>query len=271
MRRRLAVSVIPKRIGWVVVQKEAEMRKKTVGSVLREKSPYAEVMAHIGGLVPELLQTTMAGGWSQDVFEEGVTIGYARSWAGDEDCQQQIAAMCERANVHQDHVHVDRGQHLEPPKGQLRPGLSMALKDAREGDTFVAWNLMILAGSLKRAAAVIVQLREMGANLWLLNDGIDTRSPEGRLVANSICTTAVMLGERRRSDTAKGLERAKLKGKVGGRPAALDEDTRAKARLMMSAGVPMVEVARQLQVSRATLYNSGLAAFAVRVPKPRKK
>jgi DNA invertase Pin-like site-specific DNA recombinase len=233
-------------------------------------TPYRELLAKHAGDITQLSQTMLADGWPTEEVEGGLSIGYARSHSDDEDCWKQIVALRAK-QVHRGHLHVDRDELWETQKRRRWPRLALAMKDVRSGDTFVAWDLLTLGVSMIAAARLIMHLRENSVYLRLLHDTVDTRTPEGRMMANVFCAAAVMANEKRRAGTIKGLKQAQQKGNVGGRRRVLDGDTLTNARKLMSASVPMTKVAQQLKISRQTLYNSGLSAFAVRKPKQRKK
>ena len=56
--------------------------------------------------------------------------------------------------------------------------------------------------------------------------------------------------------TRAGLDAAKARGRVGGRPAALDDNAVAVAgALLRDSSIPIREVAKRVGVSRATLYS----------------
>jgi putative DNA-invertase from lambdoid prophage Rac len=62
--------------------------------------------------------------------------------------------------------------------------------------------------------------------------------------------------------TNAGLSRAKKNGKRFGRPPALDEGDRKTALALLGAGVPVAEVARDLNTSRQTILRARKAAEA---------
>lgn len=226
---------------------------------------YAQLLAEHGQAIARLSHSMLAEGWPTEEDEEGLPIGYARSRADDEDCRKQIMELGAHG-VHRDHRHVDRvADWWRPRRGW--PALSLAMKDIRQGDTFVVWDFLALGVSTISIARMIMKIRDMGVHLHLLHEGIDTRTPKGRVLVNVFCAGAIMANKQHRAKTKKGLSRARRDGKVLGRRPTLDDYTIAKARNLMSTGVPMATVARQLKVSRQTLYNAGLAAFVVRKPK----
>ncbi len=94
-----------------------------------------------------------------------------------------------------------------------------------------------------------------GMGLRSLTEAIDTASAGGLLVFHVFGALAeferTLIGERTRA----GLEAARARGRVGGRPPALRGDDLAAARAMLRDPAITVEaVARRLGVAPSTLY-----------------
>jgi len=58
--------------------------------------------------------------------------------------------------------------------------------------------------------------------------------------------------------TRSGLEAARARGRVGGRPRLMTPEKVAKAKQMESRGCKIATVARELEVSRASFYRCAL-------------
>lgn len=91
--------------------------------------------------------------------------------------------------------------------------------------------------------------------LRILNLGIDTRTPAGRLVYTIIAAVAAMERELLVDRTMSGLAAARAGGRVGGRrrPMAPEQIKRGQ-RLYDEGQLTAEEVARVVGVSRATVY-----------------
>ena len=59
-----------------------------------------------------------------------------------------------------------------------------------------------------------------------------------------------------RERTRDGLAAAAAQGRVGGRPATVDEDVLAAARARLVKGESVTSIARNLKVGRSTLYRA---------------
>ena len=136
-----------------------------------------------------------------------------------------------------------------------RPRLAEALAWMREGDTLAVWRLDRLARSARQLIATVEDLDDRGIEFRSLTEAIDTTTPGGRLVFHVFGALAEFERELVRERTRAGLDAARARGRVGGRPAALDEEAIAVARaLLRDPSIPVGDVARRLGVSRATLY-----------------
>ena len=87
-----------------------------------------------------------------------------------------------------------------------------------------------------------------------LAEDIDTTTPAGRLVFHVFASIAQFERERISERTKEGLEAARKRGRVGGRPPALSADQRAEVRRMRDEdGKSLPEIARLFKVSVPTV------------------
>ena len=137
-----------------------------------------------------------------------------------------------------------------------RPQLQAALDWMREGDTLVVWRLDRLARSTRQLIETVEDLGGRGIGFRSLTEAIDTTTPGGRLVFHVFGALAEFERSLIVERTRAGLDAAKARGRVGGRPAALDDNAVAVAgALLRDPSIPIREVARRVGVSRATLYS----------------
>lgn len=136
-----------------------------------------------------------------------------------------------------------------------RSGLEEALKQLRKGDTLVVWKLDRLGRSLKHLIEVITSLNERGVYFSSLQENIDTSSSGGKLVFHIFGALAEFERDIIRSRTKAGLDSARARGRVGGRPRVMTRSQVKMARDMLADGeTPIVEVCEMFGVSKATLY-----------------
>ncbi|WP_036478546.1 recombinase family protein [Myxosarcina sp. GI1] len=139
----------------------------------------------------------------------------------------------------------------------VRPGLNEMLSNARPDDVIVIWKLDRLGRSLKHLVELVAELNERNIGLRSLNDPIDTTTAQGRLVFNIFASLAEFEREIIRERTNAGLAAARARGRMGGRKPGLSEDAQRKARIAQSyyqEGMPVDQIARDLDISKATLY-----------------
>lgn len=140
-------------------------------------------------------------------------------------------------------------------KGKKREGLEHALDALRAGDTLVVWKLDRLARSLKHLTELINQLRTCDIDLHVLTQNIDTRTPAGRMMFGIFATIAEFEHDLIKERTMAGLAAARARGRKGGRPRKMTVRKLKTARTLLAQGdLSASEVARELGVSRSTLY-----------------
>ncbi|MGF1628538.1 MAG: recombinase family protein [Kiloniellaceae bacterium] len=176
-------------------------------------------------------------------------VGYARTSTLDQKAsiEAQVrdltAAGCEKLFAEQvSSVDVER-----------REKLSQALDFIREGDTLVVTRLDRLARSVAHLLAITDALKDKGANLRILNMGIDTSTPTGKLMLTVLGGIAEFEREIMLERQREGIAKAQAAGKYKGRkPTA-----RAKADQVLALkqqGVGPTAIAEQLRIGRASVY-----------------
>ena len=134
-----------------------------------------------------------------------------------------------------------------------REALESALDYLREGDALVVTKLDRLARSVAHLMQIVERIQAKGAALRILNLGIDTSTPTGKLMLTMLGGVAeferdIML-ERQR----EGIAKAKAEGKYKGRkPTAQAKAEDVKA--LKEQGVPASEIAKRLGIGRASVY-----------------
>lgn len=175
-------------------------------------------------------------------------IGYARVSTDDQNLSLQKdalhAAGCER-------IFEDR---MSGTKSE-RPGLSDAMAFMREGDTLVVWRLDRLGRSLTDLIAMVGRLESLGTGLASIHESIDTSSSTGRLVFHIFGALAEFERNLIRERTRAGLQAARARGRVGGRPRALNPDQqKLVVRLYEEKQHTVQQICEMMGISRPTLY-----------------
>ncbi|MCW2242910.1 recombinase family protein [Azospirillum canadense] len=134
-----------------------------------------------------------------------------------------------------------------------REQLALTLDFVREGDALVVTKLDRLARSVAHLITILDALKAKGASLRILNMGIDTATPTGKLMLTMLAGVAefereIML-ERQREGIAKAKAEGKYKGRKPTAQAKADEVMALKAQ-----GVGASEIAKRLGIGRASVY-----------------
>jgi DNA invertase Pin-like site-specific DNA recombinase len=117
------------------------------------------------------------------------------------------------------------------------------------GDTLVVWSLDSVANSMPELIDLALQLESRNVRLRSLQDDFDTRG-RNRAVVKS---TLQQLQEFQRQSELRHKSVAAAARRVG-RPRALTPEKLERAQQLLAEGRNMDEVAKEFQVSRATLY-----------------
>ena len=175
-------------------------------------------------------------------------IGYARVSTDDQKLDLQMDAL-QNSGCEQIYKDIASGAKTE------RSGLDQAIKFSRPGDTLVVWKLDRLGRSLKHLIDVVNDLNKKGIFFKSLQENIDTTHSGGKLVFHLFGSLAEFERDIIRERTMAGLNAARARGRVGGRPRVMDDKKVQLARqLMANSANSAGDVAKTLGVSRATLY-----------------
>jgi DNA invertase Pin-like site-specific DNA recombinase len=174
-------------------------------------------------------------------------IGYARVSTDDQNLDAQTDAL-KAAGA--ERIFADKISGVR----RDRPELSAMLDQLRPGDVVVVAKYDRLARSLRDLLDLVETIKDRGAGFRSLAEDIDTTTPAGRLVFHVFASIAQFERERIAERTKEGLEAAKARGRIGGRPPALTSDQKAEVRRMRDDEHRHVsEIARLFKVSERTV------------------
>jgi DNA invertase Pin-like site-specific DNA recombinase len=179
-----------------------------------------------------------------------VIVGYARVSTLDQNEALQTDALdkagCER-------VFID---HASGAKAH-RPELDRLLDMIRDGDTLIVWKLDRLGRSVQNLVDLMNLLQSRGVGFRSLTENMDTTTPGGVLIFNVFAAMAQFERDLIRERTNAGLQAARARGHVGGRPSKLTDKQRTRIReLYQSRTLTVQEIADQYHVSRKTVYSN---------------
>lgn len=184
----------------------------------------------------------------------GRPIGYARVSTREQSADRQELDLL-AAGVRRDDLYVDHGVS---GARAVRPQFSAALSSLHDGDTLVVATLDRLGRSTQNMLALAEDLRGRGASLRVLNLGggdVDTRTPMGSMLFTVMSALAQMELDIKRERITDSVSKRRAAGKnLGGRPQRFTGSQLENARRLLDAGEPATQVAKDLGMSRATLY-----------------
>ena len=174
-------------------------------------------------------------------------IGYARVSTQDQTLDLQTDALT-RAGCERIFTDTASGAKAE------RPGLQEAINQLRAGDTLVVWRLDRLGRTLNHLMATITELNVQGIGFKSLQESMDTTTPGGKLIFHIFGSLAEFEREVIRERTNAGLQAARARGRLGGRP-RIDPTKAALARkLHADPNTTVGEICGTLHIGRSTLY-----------------
>lgn len=176
-------------------------------------------------------------------------IGYARTSTLDQQASVEaqvrdlLAAGCEK--VFQEQVSsVDVA---------ARDQLAEALDYCRDGDTLVVTKLDRLARSTAHLLEVVQALQGKGTALRVQDMSLDTGTANGRMMLTILGAIAQFEREVMLERQREGIEKARRKGKYNGRKPTARAQAHHVSKLH-SEGVGATEIARRLEIGRASVY-----------------
>jgi DNA invertase Pin-like site-specific DNA recombinase len=176
-------------------------------------------------------------------------IGYGRVSTGDQNADSQVDAL-KRAGADKVFIEKFTGTKLE------RPELTKVFEYLREGDQLVITKLDRLGRSTKDLLGLLERLNESNVRLKVLDQNIDTSTPEGKFFFTIIGAVAEFERSLIVSRTRDGLAAARARGRVGGRKPKLSAKQQAEIRRLYEAKDKTVgEIGELFGVSRPTVYS----------------
>jgi DNA invertase Pin-like site-specific DNA recombinase len=134
-----------------------------------------------------------------------------------------------------------------------RTQLDAALDFVREGDVFMVTKLDRLARSTQHLLAIVDKLGSKGVALRVLNLGLDTASPTGKLMLTMLGAIGQFEREMMLERQKEGIAAAKAAGKYKGRAPTVRRK-RDEINRLAAAGLGASEIAAKLGCHRASVY-----------------
>lgn len=175
-------------------------------------------------------------------------IGYARVSTKDQKLQLQKDALYE---IGCEKIFVDKisGNNSD------RPGLIKTLEFIRKGDILVIWRLDRLSRSLKDLINLMNLLESKSIGLKSIKECIDTNSISGKLFFHIFSALAEFERNVISERTRAGLQAARDKGCIIGRPKSLNENKKnILLELYQDKKNSISSICKKMKISKTTLY-----------------
>ena len=174
-------------------------------------------------------------------------VGYARVSTTDQNLDLQIDAL-KQQGCHKIFEEKITASTLDRPK------LTEALNYVREGDIIVVWKLDRLGRSLKDLIEIVNDLENRNIGLQTCHENIDTTTAVGRLIFHIFGALAEFERNILKERTMAGLESARARGRMGGRPHKLKDEKIVQLKALYASKLPIREILKTFKISKRTLY-----------------
>ncbi|MEO7194558.1 MAG: recombinase family protein [Pseudonocardiaceae bacterium] len=142
-------------------------------------------------------------------------------------------------------------------KDTHRPQLTALLRFVRDGDTVIAHSMDRLARNLDDLRRVVRELTAKGVRVQFITEQL-IFTGEDTAMANLLLSVMGAFAEFERAlireRQREGIALAKQRGAYRGRTRSLSEEQAVRLRQQASEGVPKATLARELGISRETVY-----------------
>jgi DNA invertase Pin-like site-specific DNA recombinase len=161
---------------------------------------------------------------------------------------RELSEYCQRRNFQVAGEYVDSG--ISGSK-EHRPQLDrlMAACRKRKVDAVIVYRYDRFARSLRQLVNALEEFRALGVDFISLHEGVDTSTPNGRLVFGIFASIAEFERELIRERVRSSLANAKAKGVHLGRPKTKAQCTTEAAYHLRQQGLSLRQIAKQLDCS----------------------
>jgi len=169
---------------------------------------------------------------------------------------EELRAYCKRRDWELAGEYVDTG--ISGAK-EHRPALDRLLSDCHKRlvDAVVVYRYDRFARSLRQLVNALEEFRALGIDFVSPHEGVDTSTPNGRLVFGIFASIAEFERELIRDRVRSGLANAIAKGKRVGRPRVFVD--RARITTLRAQGRSWSSICKELRVSKGTAQRAVLS------------
>jgi DNA invertase Pin-like site-specific DNA recombinase len=162
---------------------------------------------------------------------------------------RELRTYCEHRGFQIVETYIDKGVS---GSRERRPALDKLMADCRKRlvDAVVVYRYDRFARSLRQLVNALEEFRSLGIEFISLHEGVDTSTPNGRLVFGIFASIAEFERELIRDRVRSGLAAAKAKGKRVGRPKVAVNAARIAS--LRQQGRSWAEITRETGTSKGT-------------------
>lgn len=135
-----------------------------------------------------------------------------------------------------------------------RPELNKLLDRLMAGDTIVVESLSRLGRSTKDLIELVDLFEKKQVHLVSLKEQIDTSTPAGKLLFTLMSAIAQFERDVIAERTREGLNAARARGRIGGRPRANEQKVKQAVKLYQTGQYSVREIEELTGVKKSTLY-----------------
>ena len=183
-------------------------------------------------------------------------VCYVRCSTKDQNVTRQLEELREVASNH-NWVIVDEYADIGISGSKKnRPELARLLKDAmsRKFELVMTLELSRLGRSVSNMCQIVEILKSKKIDLFIKNQNIDTSSIVGEFFFNIMNSISQYERELITERVVSGLESARKKGRIGGRPTNLTDDIKLKVMKLKEKGIGIKKIAKECSIGIQSVY-----------------
>lgn len=179
--------------------------------------------------------------------KNGCLIGYARTSTVDQEAglEAQLKEL--------DSLGCDRVFNEQVSSVAERQVLKECIDYCRDGDVLIVTKLDRLARSVADLCKIQQELSDKGVELRIADMGLDTATPQGKLMLNVFGAVAQFEREVMLERQREGIAKAKAEGKYKGRKPTSDE-VKGKVKAMIDGGSKPALIMKEVGIGKTTFY-----------------
>lgn len=180
----------------------------------------------------------------------GKIFGYARVSTIDQNLDRQLDMLQNQAGIEKEDIFCDKlsGSTLN------RPAFDELQKVLRNGDTVVSESLSRISRSTKDLLFTIESWQNRGITYISLKENIDFSTSTGKLILSVISSIAEFERNMIRDRVCEGLNSARARGRVGGRPPTDKKKLDKAIKLYNTKTYSLKEIKDITGISQSVLY-----------------